>query len=357
MQEVKIQENVENSLWSISPIDGRYSEKTHALRDLFSEGALIKYRLKVELHWLLFLAQKRKNGLLDLPWDIAEQDIAIITSFLKLDCKEFIPEVKAIEHKTKHDVKALEYFLRKELGDRGVSPNTLAMIHFACTSEDINNLAYAWMSQDTHKNHILPQMKKILTSLMQKTQDYKDAPMLSKTHGQSASPSTMGKELSVFAYRLHQIYKKLQKQEFPGKINGAVGNYNAHYASSPNTPWDQLAAEFVTQVLPLSWNPYTTQIENHDGLAAWCQLIAQYQTISLDLVRDLWGYISLGYFKQISHSQEVGSSTMPHKINPIDFENAEGNYGLANSLADHFARKLPISRWQRDLSDSTVLRS
>ena len=343
-------------LWAISPVDGRYATKLQALKPYLSEGALICARIAVELKWLSHLGQMARESGNSLPWNPSQDDLEKIKRMCNEDFADQAHHVKEIEAETNHDVKAVEYFLRATLKKAGVSESSLAMIHFACTSEDINNLAYNLLFQKVNQEQILPQMRKLIQVLSQFGLEYAHAGMLSRTHGQSASPTTMGKELANFAYRLNKTYACIKNQQFPGKINGAVGNYNAHVVAFPGVDWEMFAKEFVEEGLGLSWNPMSTQIENHDGIAEWCGRLSQWATICLDLARDVWGYISLGYFKQKLVAGEVGSSTMPHKVNPIDFENAEGNFGVAISLADHFARKLPISRWQRDLSDSTVLR-
>ncbi|MFK7828006.1 MAG: adenylosuccinate lyase [Oligoflexales bacterium] len=344
-------------LWAISPVDGRYASKLQALKPYVSEGALINSRITVELKWLSHLGQIARESELTLPWKPSHDDLEKINRMSAEDFSAQAHQVKEIEAETNHDVKAVEYFLRAALKKSGVSESSLAMIHFACTSEDINNLAYNLLFQKVNQEQILPQMRKLIQMLSEFAKEYAEAAMLSRTHGQPASPTTMGKELANFAYRLNNSYACIKNQQFPGKVNGAVGNYNAHIVAFPQVNWEALAKDFVEDVLGLNWNPMSTQIENHDGIAEWCGRISQWDTICLDLARDIWGYISLGYFKQKLVAGEVGSSTMPHKVNPIDFENAEGNFGITISLADHFARKLPISRWQRDLSDSTVLRA
>ena len=350
-------DRLEGPLWAISPVDGRYAAKLKALKPYLSEGALICARIEVELKWLSHLGHVARDCGQSLPWKPSADDLAKIDQICTEDFSLQAQYVKEIEAETNHDVKAVEYHLRSVLKKAGVSQASLAMIHFACTSEDINNLAYNLLFKKVNDEQVLPQMRLLIKTLSEFGLEYANAAMLSRTHGQAASPTTMGKELLNFAYRLSRSYDCIKKQQFPSKINGAVGNYNAHVVAFPELDWEKLASGFVVDRLGLDWNPMSTQIENHDGIAQWCSHLSQWATICLDLARDIWAYISLGYFKQKVIAGEVGSSTMPHKVNPIDFENAEGNFGLSISIADHFARKLPISRWQRDLSDSTVLRA
>ncbi len=337
------------SLWALSPLDGRYEEKTKDLVPFYSEGALISYRIYVEVKWL-----EELHKALKIP--LAPQVKSQLEKLQGTQDPSIIEAVKKIERKTNHDVKAVEYFLQEKLKEQGATSQTLALIHFGCTSEDINNLAYSLMIKNSIEKVILPWAKKIVRELTHKTREYAQIPMLSRTHGQTASPSTLGKEVGVFGYRLKKQISKLKHIAIEGKFNGAVGNFNAHTFAFPDLDWPMISSSFIKK-LGLEVNPYTTQIEPHDYIAEICQAIARINTISIDLCRDLWGYISLGYFKQKTNPQEVGSSTMPHKVNPIDFENAEGNYGLSTSLAHYLAEKLPISRFQRDLSDSTSLRS
>ncbi|MDD9951819.1 MAG: adenylosuccinate lyase [Zetaproteobacteria bacterium] len=343
---------------AISPIDGRYGRQTQPLQKFFSESALICARIEVELTWLIYLAEVQQQGKLSLPWKPSERDLSLLKQTLSAQAfTKHTARVKEIEQKTNHDVKAVEYYLRELLHEQGVSEPTRAMVHFSCTSEDINNLAYGILLSRYHCQILLPQWQTILKTLKEMAQKYSATAMLSWTHGQPASPTTMGKEMAVFAARLSRICIDMQGFEFPGKMNGAVGNFNAHLIASPNTPWPQLSYAFIRDKLQLQPNPVTTQIENHDGLARWCHLHIEAATVLIDLARDLWMYIARRYFHLKVNTDEVGSSTMPHKVNPIDFENAEGNFGLAIALAQHFATKLPISRLQRDLSDSTVQRS
>lgn len=347
--------SISSSLYAVTPLDGRYAGRTSELNPLVSEAGLIHYRIRVEAAWLLHLSKH----------DIIGKDLNInsnLESELERLAKGEIPEdaatkVKEIESVTNHDVKAVEYYLRDRLNENGSDDKVNAFIHFACTSEDINNLSYGLMLKETRDLAIVPSMDSVLSTLENLASSFADVPMMSRTHGQTASPSTVGKELKVFIYRLARQKNQLKAQRIDGKISGAVGNYNAHVAAYPEVDWPKLAVEFVESRLGLNHNPLTTQIENHDGFVEYCDIVRRYNTVAIDLARDIWGYISLGYFKQKVKAGEVGSSTMPHKVNPIDFENAEGNYGLSSALSDHFANKLPISRWQRDLSDSTVLRA
>ncbi|MEZ4743270.1 MAG: adenylosuccinate lyase [Bdellovibrionota bacterium] len=345
---------MKNELWAITPLDGRYANKLSLLNSVVSEGALIRYRARVEALWLLHLAEQPEIA---QQLKMTPELQAVLERIAEGIDDEACTQVKRIEEKTNHDVKAVEYFLRDQLRLKGASDSILSFIHFACTSEDINNLAYALMLDEARKTCLLPVVNSLLVSLQQQIKSYSDLPMLSRTHGQSASPTTLGKELAVFYYRLRRQVAKLEGLDLDGKMSGAVGNYNAHFSSYPNLDWLNIAKDFVENKLDLSWNPLTTQIENHDSVAEYCDIVRRINTVSIGLCRDVWGYISLGYFKQELKDGEVGSSTMPHKVNPIDFENAEGNFGLSSALASHFSEKLPISRWQRDLSDSTVLRA
>ena len=336
-------------LSAISPLDGRYSSKLQGLGDFVSEAALINTRLRVEIEWLLHLADCSELGF-DLEPSVFER--------LKVLCGQDVSSrVKALEVTTNHDVKAVEYFLRGQLEEVGASRQTLAHIHFACTSEDINNLSYALMLRDVRDERLLPLLDELLGWLGGQAGQEADTAMLSRTHGQSATPTTLGKELAVFGGRLARQRNLFAGLALQGKANGAVGNYNAHLAAYPEVDWPAVSESFVGERLGLEWNPLTTQIENHDSIAEFCHFIVRLSRILLGLARDMWTYISLGYFKQQLRSGEVGSSTMPHKVNPIDFENAEGNFGLAAAMAAHLAEKLLVSRMQRDLSDSTVLRS
>jgi adenylosuccinate lyase len=342
-----------SSLTAISPIDGRYASKTKILRDIFSEFGLIRYRVLVEIRWLQFLSAH--PDIVEVP----EFD-ADTTNFLNDLIENFSVEdaqrVKAIERTTNHDVKAVEYFIKEKIADVASLAAVSEFIHFACTSEDINNLAHALMLNEGRKTVILPKMDTLITALTDLTAEYAEIPMLSRTHGQPASPTTLGKEVANVVYRLQRQRDQVAKVSLMGKFNGAVGNYNAHLSAYPNLDWPAIAEKFVTQ-LGLDFNPYTTQIEPHDYIAELFDGIARFNTILIDYCRDTWSYISLAYFKQKTIKGEIGSSTMPHKVNPIDFENAEGNLGVANALFNHLAAKLPISRWQRDLTDSTVLRN
>lgn len=341
------------SLTAISPIDGRYADKTAHLRTLFSEYALIRQRVRVEVRWLLTLAQH--PGLAEVKTLSATARTAleaIADQFSVADAQR----VKDIERTTNHDVKAVEYFLKEKIAGHAELEFLSEFFHFACTSEDINNLAYAAMLREARNEALLPLMDEVVAALRVRAHDYADQPMLARTHGQPASPTTLGKELANVVARLKRQRAQLAAIPLLGKINGAVGNYNAHLAAYPEVDWTRVARDFVAS-LDLEWNAYTTQIEPHDYVAEFFDAVARFNTILIDLCRDIWSYISIGYFKQKTVAGEVGSSTMPHKVNPIDFENAEGNLGLANALFTHLSAKLPISRWQRDLSDSTVLRN
>ena len=342
-------------LLAISPLDGRYAPKLEELRPIASEAGLIHYRIRVEAAWLLQLAKEPIiAGELAVDGQLRQELQNLSRGVIPSSAAEV---VKKIEATTNHDVKAVEYFLRDRLMEFGANSKLLAHIHFACTSEDINNLAYGLMLKETRDDVIVPSMDNVIQSIDLLARDFADIPMLSRTHGQTASPTTVGKELKVFSYRLKRQKDHLMNQRIDGKMSGAVGNYNAHVVAYPEVDWQAIAKEFVERELGLNHNPLTTQIENHDGFVEYCDIIRRYNSVAIDLSRDIWGYISLGYFKQKMKAGEVGSSTMPHKVNPIDFENSEGNMGLSSSLSDHFANKLPISRWQRDLSDSTVLRT
>ncbi len=340
--------------WAISPLEGRYYAEVDELRPLLSEAALFSYRLQVECRWLLFLSGQALPG----GWCLAEHEIASIHTLLEgAPTPQLIEAIKTIEQRIKHDVKACEYYLAEHLRRAGASTQTIAMIHFACTSEDINNLSYGLMLREATQRVLLPTIKEVLLSLGRHAKTYAHLPLLARTHGQAASPTTLGKEFAVFGHRLLRQYEELARHNFCGKINGAVGNFNAHYAAFPEVDWLTLSQNFVEGELGLEWNKWTTQIEDHDGLARYADSLRLYNTIALGLAQDCWQYISQGYLQQRVASNEVGSSTMPHKINPIAFENAEGQFGLSSSLAQFFSGKLPISRLQRDLSDSTTLRS
>lgn len=342
-----------SALTALAPVDGRYANKTAELRPWFSEYGLIYHRVLVEIRWLQMLA--RHPQISEVP-DLS----AAANEFLDKVLHEFDAEdarqVKTIERTTNHDVKAIEYFLKDKVAAQPELKAVSEFIHFACTSEDINNLSYALMLQGGMRQVIEPEMQRTVAAIRDLAKRYAEQPLLSRTHGQPASPTTLGKEMANVAYRLQRQLEQVQTCEYFGKINGAVGNYNAHFSAYPEIDWQTTAEQFVMS-LGLSWNPYTTQIEPHDYIAEIFDAVVRFNTILIDFCRDIWGYISLGHFKQKVVAGEVGSSTMPHKVNPIDFENAEGNLGIANALLTHLAQKLPVSRWQRDLTDSTVLRT
>ena len=340
-------------LSAISPLDGRYAAKTAPLRAIFSEYGLIHYRVLVEVRWLQYLASIEAIQEVG-PFNATTRDALdqIVDCFTLADATR----IKEIEATTNHDVKAVEYFLKERTANIPECSTALEFVHFACTSEDINNLGYALMLRDARDQVLLPAIDRIIETLAAMAQDWSERPMLSRTHGQAATPTTMGKEIANVAYRLARQRRHLAQICLLGKINGAVGNYNAHLVAYPEVDWELNARRFV-EMLGLGWNPYTTQIEPHDCLAELFAAMQRVNTILLDLARDIWSYISIGYFRQRTRAGEIGSSTMPHKVNPIDFENAEGNLGMANAMLGHFAEKLPVSRWQRDLSDSTVLRN
>ncbi|MGY0557025.1 adenylosuccinate lyase [Lysobacter sp. A421] len=345
--------NVESQLLALSPLDGRYAGKVDALRPIFSEFGLIKARVKVEVEWLLALANE--PGIEELAPFSAEATARLRELADGLSVED-AARVKEIERTTNHDVKAVEYLIKERLKNDVELGPALEFVHFACTSEDINNLSYALMLNEARQTVLLPRLDQLIEKLRAMAHEHAALPMLSRTHGQTASPTTVGKELANVVARLRRQGETLAAAPMPGKINGAVGNYNAHVAAYPDVDWPAFSQHFVHS-LGLNWQPYTTQIEPHDGIAEICDAQRRIDTIAIDLCRDIWGYISLGYFKQSVKAGEVGSSTMPHKVNPIDFENAEGNFGIANALFGHFAVKLPISRFQRDLTDSTVLRA
>ena len=342
-----------NLLTALSPLDGRYEQKTASLRACFSEFALIKYRVHVEVEWLIALSEAAEipecSAFSPATKDWLRNTVA---TFSVADAER----VKAIEATTNHDVKAVEYWLRERFADNAELVKARAFIHFACTSEDINNLSHALMLKTARESVILPALENIEVRLQVFAHNYAGLAMLSHTHGQAATPTTMGKEMANVVYRLRRARQTIADVRILGKINGAVGNYNAHLSAYPDLDWPRFAQNFV-EGLGIAFNPYTIQIEPHDGIAELFDAVARTNTILIDLDRDVWGYISLGYFKQKVKAGEIGSSTMPHKVNPIDFENSEGNLGVANALLRHMAEKLPISRWQRDLSDSTVLRN
>lgn len=344
-------------LTAVSPIDGRYGSKVIDFRSVYSEFGLIRFRVEVEIRWLQSLAQHPE--IIELPaFSKDENDFlnAIVTEFSLADAER----VKEIERTTNHDVKAVEYLIKEKFAEVKNSLPALShgaeFVHFACTSEDINNLSHGLMLKAGLTATLLPEMQAVMDKVEAIALDLADQPMLSRTHGQTASPSTMGKEFANVVARLRKQFKHAKNVEILGKINGAVGNYNAHYSAYPDTDWPAHAKQFI-ESLGLTYNPYTTQIEPHDYIAELFDAIARFNTILIDLDRDIWGYISMGFFKQKTIAGEVGSSTMPHKVNPIDFENSEGNLGLANAILTHLSQKLPISRWQRDLTDSTVLRN
>jgi adenylosuccinate lyase len=342
-----------SALSAISPVDGRYGSKVKALRPIFSEFGLIKYRVTVEVRWLQKLADTAQIKEVPAFSEEANRVLnAIVSEFSEADAQS----IKDIEATTNHDVKAVEYFLKEKISDNAELHAITEFIHFACTSEDINNLSHGLMLEACRQDVLLPEMDKILASIKALAIEYKTIPMMCRTHGQPASPSTLGKEMANVYVRLQRQRDQIAKVEVLGKINGAVGNYNAHLSAYPEVNWHEFADEFVSS-LGLTWNAFTTQIEPHDYIAELFDAIARFNTILIDFDRDIWGYIALGHFKQKTIAGEIGSSTMPHKVNPIDFENSEGNLGIANALFTHLAQKLPISRWQRDLTDSTVLRN
>ena len=342
-----------SALSAISPVDGRYGSKVKSLRPIFSEFGLIKYRVTVEVRWLQKLATT--SAIAEVPAFSAQaNDVLnnIVTNFSEEDALT----IKKIEATTNHDVKAVEYFLKDKIADNAELNAVTEFIHFACTSEDINNLSHALMLTDCRENVLLPEIDNILAAMKALAIEYKTIPMMCRTHGQPASPSTLGKEMANVYVRLQRQREQIANVEMLGKINGAVGNYNAHLSAYPEVDWHEYANEFVTS-LGLSFNAFTTQIEPHDYIAELFDAVARFNTILIDFDRDIWGYIAMGHFKQKTIAGEIGSSTMPHKVNPIDFENSEGNLGIANALFTHLSQKLPISRWQRDLTDSTVLRN
>lgn len=340
-------------LTAVSPIDGRYHSKTTSLGEIYSEYGLVKRRVLVEVRWLQALAAH--DAIVEVP-SLSAQASAALDALADSFSTEDAQSVKDEERVTNHDVKAVEYFIKNKIKDNAELNAISEFVHFACTSEDINNLSHALMLKDGVYNVTLPAMERIVLAITSLAKEHAALPMLSRTHGQTASPTTLGKELANVVARLNRQIVQIKSVEFLGKINGAVGNYNAHLSAYPEIDWAAHAEQFVTS-LGLTFNPYTTQIEPHDYMAELFDAIARFNTILIDFCRDTWGYISLGYFKQKTIAGEVGSSTMPHKVNPIDFENAEGNLGLANAVFNHLAAKLPISRWQRDLTDSTVLRN
>ena len=342
-----------SALTALSPLDGRYAGKTEALRQLFSEYGLMRQRVTVELGWFSVLAEA--DGIPEVPV-LADDDLDFLAGLARGFDLAAAEHIKEIESTTNHDMKAVEYYLKERMAEHPSLKAVSEFVHFGCTSEDINNLAYALMLREGRDNILLPMMERLIERLRAFAHRYADVAMLSRTHGQPASPTTLGKELANFVHRLRRQRDQLKAVQLLGKMNGAVGNYNAHLAAYPEVDWPALSRQLV-QSLGLSWAPYTIQIEPHDWMAEYFDALARFNTVLLDASRDIWGYISIGYFKQKPVAGEVGSSTMPHKVNPIDFENAEGNLGVANALLRHFAEKLPVSRWQRDLTDSTVLRN
>ncbi|MFS7250224.1 adenylosuccinate lyase [Rahnella rivi] len=342
-----------SSLTAVSPVDGRYGDKVSALRTIFSEFGLLKFRVQVEVRWLQKLAACAE--IKEVPAFDADANAFLDQLVANFDVSD-AQRIKDIEKTTNHDVKAVEYFLKEKVAAIPALHAVSEFIHFACTSEDINNLSHALMLQTARQDVVLPYWKQIIDAVKGLAHKYRDIPLLSRTHGQPATPSTIGKELANVAYRMDRQFKQLENVEILGKINGAVGNYNAHIVAYPEVDWHQFSEEFVTS-LGVTWNPYTTQIEPHDYIAELFDCVARFNTILIDFDRDIWGYIALNHFKQRTIAGEIGSSTMPHKVNPIDFENSEGNLGLSNAVLQHLASKLPVSRWQRDLTDSTVLRN
>jgi len=341
------------ALTAISPVDGRYGSKVSVFRSIFSEYGLIRNRVTVEIRWLQKLASH--PAITEVPAFSAEANAfldKLVSEFSLADAER----IKEIERTTNHDVKAVEYLIKEKIADVPELHAVTEFVHFACTSEDINNLSHGLMLREGLDHGLLPAMDNLVEKLAELAREHAEQPMLSRTHGQTASPTTVGKELANVVYRLRRQLMQIREVEIMGKINGAVGNYNAHLSAYPDVDWAANAEEFI-ESLGLDWNPYTTQIEPHDYIAELYDAIARFNTILIDLDRDIWGYISLGYFKQKTVAGEIGSSTMPHKVNPIDFENSEGNLGIANALFSHLSAKLPISRWQRDLTDSTVLRN
>jgi len=341
------------SLTAVSPVDGRYAGKTEIYRTIFSEYGLIRHRVLVEVRWLQALAAKQEIA--EVP-PLSGHAVNLLNRIVEHFSPEDAQRVKNIESTTNHDVKAVEYFLKEKISGNQELEAINEFIHFACTSEDINNLSHALMLREGRDQVLIAQMDQVIHSITRLAHQHADKPMLSRTHGQPASPTTLGKEMANTVHRLRRQREQVVAVQLLGKINGAVGNYNAHLSAYPSVDWSKFAQSFV-ESLGLDWNPYTIQIEPHDYMAELFDAIARFNNILIDFCRDVWGYISLGYFKQKTIAGEVGSSTMPHKVNPIDFENAEGNLGIANALFAHLASKLPVSRWQRDLTDSTVLRN
>ncbi|MGO2354346.1 MAG: adenylosuccinate lyase [Marinomonas foliarum] len=341
------------SLNAISPIDGRYGSKTNVLRRSVSEYGLLRMRVIVEVRWLQALAKHPQ--IIEVP-ALSNEASALLDQLAENFSEADAQAIKDIEKTTNHDVKAVEYFIKNKMADNAELAAISEFVHFACTSEDINNLSHALMLREALEKGIAPELKNVIKAVQDLAIEHAEQSMLSRTHGQTASPTTVGKEMANVAARLSRQLKQIENVEFLGKINGAVGNYNAHLSAYPDVDWQAHAEAFVTS-LGLTWNPYTTQIEPHDYIAELYDAICRFNTILIDFDRDVWGYISMGFFKQKTIAGEIGSSTMPHKVNPIDFENSEGNLGIANAIMGHLSAKLPISRWQRDLTDSTVLRN
>lgn len=342
-----------STLSALSPLDGRYASKTDALRPWLSEAAFMKQRVRVEVHWLIALSQAKLPDFPSFSQSAEKVLLALVENFSDADAER----IKAIEVVTNHDVKAVEYWMKEKVAGQAELEKASEFIHFACTSEDINNTSHGLMLTGARKEVIVPKLKEVLAALTAIALLNASVPMLSRTHGQPASPTTLGKEMANISKRLERAIINIEKVSFLGKMNGAVGNYNAHLSAYPDVDWESFSKEVIEKRLGLEFNPYTIQIEPHDYMAELFDAIARANTILLDMNRDIWGYISVGYFKQKTKAGEIGSSTMPHKVNPIDFENSEGNLGIANALLKHLSEKLPISRWQRDLTDSTVLRN
>ena len=342
-----------STLSALSPLDGRYASKTDGLRPWLSEAAFMKQRVQVEVHWLIALSQAKLPDFPSFSTNAEAVLLKLVTDFSDSDAER----IKAIEAVTNHDVKAVEYWMKEKVVGHTELEKASEFIHFACTSEDINNTSHGLMLKGARQEVLLPKLRELLAALTNLAVANADMPMLSRTHGQPASPTTLGKEMANVAMRLQRAIANIEKVPLLGKMNGAVGNYNAHLSAYPDVDWEKFSKEVVEKRLGLEFNPYTIQIEPHDYMAELFDAVARANTILLDMNRDIWGYISVGYFKQKTKAGEIGSSTMPHKVNPIDFENSEGNLGIANALLKHLSEKLPVSRWQRDLTDSTVLRN
>ena len=342
-----------DALTALSPLDGRYGSKTASLRQHFSEFGLIRARVRVEIEWLIHLSNQ--DGIPEVT-QFSDASVSYLRGLVEHFSIDDAQAVKDIERTTNHDVKAVEYFLKKKIEGHNELEQISEFFHFACTSEDINNLSYGLMLKDARNQVVKGKIDQLITALSIHAGNFADIPMLARTHGQPASPTTLGKEFANVVHRLRRAANQIANQQIFGKMNGAVGNFNAHLSAYPELDWPLISQSFVEQ-LGLTYTPMTTQIEPHDYIAEICHSFSRFNTILIDLDRDIWGYISIGYFKQKVVAGEVGSSTMPHKVNPIDFENSEGNLGMANAMLSHFAEKLPISRWQRDLTDSTVLRN